>query len=389
MVVRSKWIMVGLAVFSGCGAPDAPQPDVPVLRLQELSRLGTLEGEGSALTLVAGIALGDSTVLVLESRPARVAVFSYGGEWLRDFGRPGDGPGEFRWPSRLGVVDGEIWVGDPGGRRLEVFLPDGTPSRSYRWEVPPDSLGARAYPSAPLSDGSILAGPGTLSLGAASRGWVTHRSYYRATDAGEVLGEVYREVLASSDFTAGELPGGGIFVGMHPIRESPLVAFYPDGSGLVAVERLAARNPQDTVFRVRVYSAEGNVETDISVPYKPVSAEGWLERHLREIERDMIERSGSANRQMIEALREALTDRPFYPPVTNVIAGADGSIWIRREELAADSVRWDVFRRNGESIGRVPTSAGLSIHCASLDEVWAVERNELDVPFVIRMRVTR
>ncbi|MEQ9568591.1 MAG: 6-bladed beta-propeller [Longimicrobiales bacterium] len=387
--MKARWIIFGLAASTACQAPDAHRSDPPGLALEEISRLGTMDGAGSALTSVSGVALTDSTVLVLEASPARVAVFSRDGAWLRDFGRQGEGPGEFRRPTRLGIVGGEVWVGDPAGRRLELFLADGSPLRSFRWQVAPDSMGVQAFPSAPLADGSILAGPGNLELGSASRGWVKHRAYFRATAEGENLGEVYREELVSSDFVAGEFPDGGVFVGMHPIPEFPLVALYPDGSGFVAVERLAARGPGEAFFRVRVFSVGGDVETDISVPYGPVPADGWLDRYLREIEDDMMERSGAVDPQTVDAFRDALTDRAYYPPVTRVVAGADGSIWIRREESAADSVRWDVLARNGEPLGRLSTPTELRLHLASLEEVWAVELNDLDVPFVVQMRVLR
>ena len=279
--MNANWIIFGLAASAGCHTPDGRQSDLPVLAVEEISRLGTLDGGGSALTSVSGVALTDSTVLVLESSPARVAVFSDDGTWLRDLGRHGDGPGEFRRPTRLGIVNGTVWVGDPAGRRLELLLAQGSPLESYRWQVTPDSMGAPAFPSAPLADGSILAGPGNLELGSASQGWVKHRAYYRATPDGEALEEVYREALEPDDFVAGAFPDGGGFVGMHPIPESPLVTIYPDGSGFVAIERPSARGPAEASFRVRVFAAGGDVETDISVPYEPLPAEGWLDRYVR------------------------------------------------------------------------------------------------------------
>lgn len=387
--MRSRALVIGFAIVGGCVAPDHVGRGHPVFELEEVSRLGTLEGDGSALSSVSGIAATDSTILVLEAAPPRVAVFRPSGEWISDFGRSGDGPGELRRPGEIGLVGGEVWIGDAGGRRLEVFRMDGGSIRSYRWELPPDSLGAPAFAMAQLSDGSILAGPGNLSLGAVVQGVVKHRSYYRATTEGVPLGEVYREVLSPSDFVQGDLPGGGMFVGVHPIRESPLVAVYPDGSGLVAVERLAARSRAEEAFRVRVFGAEGHLETDVEVPYEPLPAEGWRERFAAELENGMLEQTGTVDRPTLEAYREAPAERAYYPPVTRVLAGADGSIWIRREEVKADSVRWQVLGRDGDLLGGLSTRSGLDIHSASVDEVWAVEHNELDVPFVVRMRVVR
>ena len=378
---------LGLLLLIGCSSPELDQPDVPSLDLREVSRIGTLDGVGSALSSVVGIAVTDSTVFVLESSPPRAAVFTRDGTWIQDLARAGDGPGELRRPSLIGVTDGGFWIGDPAGGRLEVFAQDGSHRASHRWDLAPDSLGARLFPTALLADGSILAGPGFLNLGAAGRGLVTHRAYRRVDESGEGIFELYREELIASDFMIADLESGGSIIGAHPVRESPLVAVYPDGSGLVVVERAAAHAQTEASFQIKVFSTDGSLETDLSIPYEPVSSTGWLDRHLRERETDMMERSGSVNRDIIAALRGALVDRPFYPPVTRLGAGVDGSIWVRREEVSADSVFWEVFRRDGELVGKLRTSASLSLHLASLEEVWGVERNELDVPFVIHFEV--
>jgi hypothetical protein len=96
---------------------------------------------------------------------------------------------------------------------------------------------------------------------------------------------------------------------------------------------------------------------------------------------------GSTNRALMDALRRAWTERKYYPPVTAVVPGQDGSIWVRREDAGADSVAWQVFDRNGKEVGRLSTPPSLTILWASKQEVWAVENGELDVPFVVGMRV--
>lgn len=384
-----RWITAVLLAVAACDAPGESDQLGTDLRLEETLRVGTLDAAGSSLNSVSGVSLTDSTLLILEADPPRLAVFSLEGDWLSEFGRSGDGPGELQRPASVGVLNEQVWVRDPVGRRLEVFRMDGTSARSYRWQLTPDSLGAAAYPMAPLVDGSILAGPGTLRLGAGSRGLVQHRSYYRATESGVLLGEVYREVLSPTDFVEGELPNGGFIVGRHPLPESPLVDIYPDGSGFVVVERPTARTAAEAAFRIRVFAADGSLQTDRRVSYEPLSAERWRDLYVREIERDMLDRTGTVDRGMLETFRDAPAERAFYPPVTRLVAGADGSIWIRREQAAASSVRWEVFARDGEPVGWLSAAVGLRVQRASMEEVWAVQEDDLDVPFVVRLRVLR
>ena len=308
-------VLLPLLVWA-CGDVGDGAKRAPSLHLEELQRYGSVDDHGSALTDVAAVLPSDSAVLILESDQPRVAVFSFDGTWQRDVGRAGDGPGEFRGPSYLAQVDGDLWVGDPRGARLERFGPDLNPMASYRWDIPPDTLGSWAFPTFPLADGSIVAGPGALSMGAATSGRTRHRSYFRTTADGHVLGELYRETLESADFFSAEVGPSRSIVGMHPLRESPMVAFFPDGSGLVVVERPEADSPADAVYRIRVLGVDPGEQQVWAVPYSPVPTDGWLEAYLAEVEDDMIARSGSVDRGVLAGLGGSLSDRRYYPPVT-------------------------------------------------------------------------
>jgi hypothetical protein len=376
-------------LLSGCGDSEPGGEPSPTLELHEHSRLGTVEGSGGMLTSVAGVLPDDSVVFVLEDNPARLTLFDRSGQWLRDVARQGDGPGELRRPSLLGRTGDQLWVGDPAGGRLEVFTSLGFSTQSYRWDLAPDSLGVRARPTALLADGSVLAGPGSLSIGVAASGRTTHRSYYRASPDGAVLGEIYRESLAASDFFSASISGGGGIVGVHPIRESPLVAVFPDGSGLAVIERPEPDGPQGATYRLLLIGPEGTVEVDQAVPFEPLPTTGWLEREMTKMHEDMVARGGAPNEAVVTALRDAWAPRRYYPPVSRVVAGADGTVWVRREEAASDAVEWQVFDRRGRELGHLTTSTVLTILWASRSQVWGTLTDDMDVPFVVGFDVSR
>jgi hypothetical protein len=75
--------------------------------------------------------------------------------------------------------------------------------------------------------------------------------------------------------------------------------------------------------------------------------------------------------------------------VTGVVAGNDGSIWLRREPVSFDSVSWDVLNSGGSREGSLRVAAGLQIHAVSGNTVWGVIRDELDVPYVAGLTVVR
>jgi len=134
-VRHTGWALLTLAV-AACGAEDAAGPEATTLSLEEVACYGSMEGEGTAFTSISGVAFTDSTILVLESQPPRVAVLGLDGTWQRDVGRAGDGPGELVGPDQIGIVGDTLWVGDLRGRRLETYGPSGTPVASHRWTTP-------------------------------------------------------------------------------------------------------------------------------------------------------------------------------------------------------------------------------------------------------------
>jgi DNA-binding beta-propeller fold protein YncE len=59
------------------------------------------------------------------------------GDWVKQWGTPGSGPGEFNTPHSIASDDkGNIYVADRGNRRIQVFDPDGTLLREIKIDVP-------------------------------------------------------------------------------------------------------------------------------------------------------------------------------------------------------------------------------------------------------------
>ena len=69
---------------------------------------------------------------------ARVAKYDKNGDWVKSWGSHGTGPGQFNTPHAI-VVDrnNQIYVGDRGNRRIQVFDADGKFLRMFTIDVPP------------------------------------------------------------------------------------------------------------------------------------------------------------------------------------------------------------------------------------------------------------
>ncbi len=86
---------------------------------------------------------------------SRVAKYDRNGDWVKQWGEPGSGPGEFNTPhSIVADAQGNIHVADRGNRRIQVFDHDGTFLREITIDIPAPAdaqtwMGPRPNPGAP------------------------------------------------------------------------------------------------------------------------------------------------------------------------------------------------------------------------------------------------
>lgn len=381
-------ILLGFGL-TACSAGERSETDVPLWTLEEVVRIGSRDGGETALTFVSDVHFTNEAIYVLEMQPARIVEFDRSGQWIRTFGRSGPGPGEFVGPWSLGTHGSTLWVGDPRGARMELFSMDGEFQRSIRFQIPPDSLGERAFPRALLSNGTVLAGPGGISISGINMGWVDHLSFLQTDSSGVVLQHLVDLPVSRSDFFRGSMGGDRFIEGFHPVPEGPTYAVFPEGTGMVVVERWASSQPDSSSYTLSVYGADGEVRARTVVPYSPQPlGDHWLRRSFE----GQLDRSGESlteadRNQVLSAFLEGAAEHAFFPPVTRVVAGQDGSVWVRREETLTDSVRWDVLDRDAVRVGRLNVPNGLQIRAATLEEVWGVILDEMDVPYVVGFRV--
>lgn len=68
----------------------------------------------------------DGDLYVADTFNDRIEIFDADGNFIREFGKPGDGPGYFARPKGIAVDrDGHIWVADAMQDRVQVFTPEG------------------------------------------------------------------------------------------------------------------------------------------------------------------------------------------------------------------------------------------------------------------------
>jgi hypothetical protein len=95
---------------------------------------------------------------------SRVAKIDKNGNWLKSWGEPGEGPGQFHTPHSIAVdAQGSVYVADRGNRRIQVFDGEGKFLRQIVIDVPFDPNARPAIGNRPHLP---LAGDQTIAPGA-------------------------------------------------------------------------------------------------------------------------------------------------------------------------------------------------------------------------------
>jgi hypothetical protein len=91
--------------------------------LKRVVAIGSLEGQDEyVFGVIADVAVGDNgTIYVADPKLKRVSVYSSGGEWIRQIGKEGRGPGEVVAPFGLALAGNAIAVFDQATGTVSVF----------------------------------------------------------------------------------------------------------------------------------------------------------------------------------------------------------------------------------------------------------------------------
>lgn len=364
------------------------QAQTPAWQAVRDVRVAFDDGPG-ALTSVSGLTVGrDGRVYVSQPQEGIVRVYDSRGRFLRKIGRSGAGPGEFERPSRLGWRGDTLWVGDSPQARISLFRPNGSFVRSITFtQAGPLTGGRPNVPGSLLADGSVLGLwlPPMYTLAGAKP---VVEPLVRFSPRGDPLGVLGRRQRRQEFVRVRSGTSSTYFA--QPFSDSPLTAVAPDGSGLVIVTRAAATSRRQASFTVRKVSFSGRTAFERAYPYTPRpltgdAVESVVNKHAGGMQEAKFRTPPAAAARRL--IREALYRPGYLAPVTDVVLGRDGTIWLRREATGRAVFDWQVLDAAGRPVGRVSLPAKVAVQYADRTQVWGVELDELDVPTLVRFRV--
>jgi hypothetical protein len=404
-------VLVACTLASGCGdAAPAAVPsqvwdsagvrivEVPAERLTLPApihvdsvahlRVGTVDGpETTTLSSpVAAERLSDGRIFLVESGAQRPRLLAANGAFLSWIGQVGEGPAEFSRVSGGGVWRGDtLWVHDGARRRVVLFGPDGAFHRGFGYGEPSGTTNVRFVRT--LQDGRLAHVASTLGAEAAlqSGGEFTERVLLHLLDGD---GQNPRQVLdgagSTYEVTSTETSSGQRAVMIR--TDDPL--FSP--AFRVEVDREGhAWAGNGEAFELRRLLPTGELT---EVFRAPAQAERMTAARFEEYVERSVERSPP---QVQEGQAAFLREREYaelLPAFERLMVDVRGLLWVSeytQHRPGEHPSLWWVLEPGGDLLGRVRLPEGFHLLRIGEDEVLGVERDELDVPYLVGYRLER
>lgn len=318
--------------------------DTTSFRLVEDAVIAPPEGSPGELSDINGVAAdARGNVYVFQRKPALIRVYSTDGEWMRDIGREGDGPGEYR-QGMFGIHRDTLFIQDPNNTRLTTFLTSGEFIGSHTSQC---CWWTSVFPV--FEDGTIgITGPPPAN--AADRQGALYLTHLDGTVSDTVLLPIRQSDdsrMWKIEMKSGK---GTMMMGMGiPLQPGVTTAYLPNRrkvGGNTASYSLAITGMHDDTLRV------------FTAPAEP--------RSITEGERDSIfeaavEGVGAQWREAMRAVAKPNDIPMSWPLWTEIIVDDRSRIWVGRPGARGPLSTLDVFSADGVLLGSVIPPAGFKL----------------------------
>lgn len=335
-------------------------------RLVEELRIGSADVEGPELfgEIIALEVDRLGRIYVLDRQAKEVRVFDPDGRHVRSFGRKGGGPGEFKDPIGLAWhPEGTLWVADPANTRYSVHDTTGTFLATHR-----RALGGYGIP---------------WNGGLDAEGRMHEVSYLPAADGRSrpVLLRFDREMAAADTFPLPDFRGEEF---RHRTDRSATFVAVPFASRMSrrVYPGYGVWSGVSDRYRIHHQSLEGDTLRAVERELEPVSVTPAEKDEALASLKWFTDRGGRIDPSRIPSRKPAFTD---------LSRDDSGYLWVQ-PSLPADTEGsvLDVFDPEGRYLGVVRSGIALGSFPPMLvrgDRLYAVVRDELEVPYVVRYRI--
>lgn len=399
-VVRAAWACGAAMAVAGCGhgagihsgtAGAVDLDSIPVLPVRRDLRVGSAANPDSGFSRIGPVTVGpDSLVYVLDTQERQVRVFDPSGRRVRTIGREGEGPGEFGAPVEMGFKKDTLWVFDYRENRTTLFRRTGTvlatiPTATVMLNLS-GALDLVVQGGMPRPDGRMGISFMSYRLGRAGK-------RPDSVMVPELVFDRKKQVVDTLGFSPLMLPRSTtVVLDGKRLRVPAAPPDYPlrtrDPRGMVVVERPTAASATKGTLVVTRTGPSGDTLFHRTYAYRPHAfPAGEADSLVRMSVPYAMRVTGRDSAVVEKALRDAVHLPTFQTPVSMTRLGADGSVWLRREDDGKPAFRWDVLDPSGEPVGQIDLPRSVSIRWARMGEIYGVAVDSLGIPWLVRYRV--
>lgn len=380
------------ACREGTAGPE-PLPDSEIPISRDL-RVGSLDGP-DGLTAFSQLLVGPAgEIFIGQPQDGRILVFSPGGERLREIGRRGAGPGEFQRIVGMGLVGDTLWVYDLTDYRFTYFATNGDyrGSESIPRRSGGDAQGTVPMPWGLLHDGTVYGTPPVASHLVAADS-ITESPIVRMTKSGEGLDTIIVNSLVNTQWTIGDPAnpmGGGLYT-RQPFSDTELIRISPFGAEIIQVDRRVPANAEAGLLQItkRTFADDTIYSRRFSyraTPIQRAEVDSLVDAISGGAARGPASRFGTPA-QLRDWAAQDLYNPGFHPVVHGVLFGRDGTLWLERRQPFSEQSEWIGLSSSGDPLGVVRPEARFTLLAADREHLWGMERDDLDVPYLVRYRM--
>jgi len=382
---------------SPTSAPSTPQlhADLPLVRAQLDLQVTPRLGSGFTLAAIFALAVDDAQrIYVLDDADQTIHVYDTDGTPRGRIGRKGSGPGEFQRATSLSARSDSLWVIERGSGRITTFSISTGVANTFT--LLPKTRG-RGSPLAAMADGYLVAVTDPEEFGGRSpvgNNTTRRRSRYVRVDKDGTV----RATLGTHDYSTGLTftmrvvggPPSGAGGGSTISREQPFFA-YPlravshDGTSFIDVVQVLQDQGRTGWLLLSSISVDGDTVWSKRVSFEPVPvSKSDIDQMIDSLSRPIQgprQRLFAGDAQMIaDSLYRGLA----WPAATAVLAGLDGTIWLKQGGPPTTSVFYYQLSATGDVERRVELPDGFTLMQASRTTLWGWRTDEDEVPVVER-----
>ena len=313
--------------------PATPMMESKTVELNELWRIGgDTDDEDEFFGVIGRIMTDDKgNVLLLDGQLAQVKIFSKNGEFIRDIGHEGEGPGEFRRPTGMFLTsDGNVGVLQIAPGKIVLLTPEGEPAGEYPLPTTEDGGYLMLLGGQSGNNNVVLA----LGKNAFSDGRFDTDRYLASVDLeGNEIARYHSETR-SIDFA-------------HPSLDETMWDTF-DRRWTVGWDGRVYAATQYLGYKIHVWNIDGSLDRIIEVDHP--------RRKRTQEEKDLVESIYSLFLRQIPNSELKLND--YSKDIEAMYSREDGSLWVLSSEGSHDPPEgaigiFDVFDSSGRYVHQV------------------------------------